>query len=43
MQRADVETKKSKQKESKQLPADSLMKRLNDDFDSMLDCAEEEF
>ena len=32
-----------KSKTSEPLPADSLMKRLNDDFDSVLDCTEEDF
>ena len=35
--------KKSKQKESEQLPADSLMKRINGGIDVVLDCAEEDF
>ena len=35
--------KVAKSKTLEQLPADSLMKRINRDIDAVLDCAEEEF
>ena len=38
-----AKSKEAKSKMSEQLPADSLMKRINGDVDAMLDCAEENF
>lgn len=38
-----AKSKVAKSKTPEQLPADSLMKRINRDIDAVLDCAEEEF
>jgi len=38
-----AKSKEAKSKTSEQLPADSLMNRINGDVDAMLDCAEQNF